>query len=646
MSTRRVNNVTFERNQHFGTQEMNLLMDMIREGGTMASMLASIKSYGIIFDKNDTLRESFRVIEGTTNGTDVSVEIKAGLALDSQHRLIEATSDDEGVDVLTITATGVAEYIHVRHADKLTIGGTVAVTTAGLLTGTGTEFTRYLRAAVNFPMKVRFPDSTGNTSEYIVKAVNSDTSAEIFVPQGTALAAESGQTIELVGSFNIGEAVLPSAKNAIRFGGFEVFTSASISTDPDEFVLAKVVNTAGTMTIEDYRFRNVFAMTAEESLGSKKTSTFPTAARNSIVGILAETHHPDRSLTQTNMYLLGWGMMCDNTMWSYDDATRKLSITTCLPAGTIDPYVAAGTQFNFFDESQMVGWRVYTEDSAGHARYAKVLSAARGGSFVIELTLDGGELGSTSSSLTVVPDADFIAFRMTIENRKVMDILESDASMRTEAIYPISHGSAWMEMYTNYQRYVNSDGIICEYRYITGGMEGDWYNINTGSYYNAIEWDYSENKVILGTKSGVVSIPDTEAEFIPKRKIDSGGIEERYLPADSILLSPAFDDLSWSTNDMCVEKSGEAVFLTIKASISIGGSIGSISAALNLPSRFHPDVPKRFAINLTGGMETYWGYIETNGNLFIPTITNATGSIQTLIIDTSYKSVGDPIPAA
>ena len=101
-------------------------------------------------------------------------------------------------------------------------------------------------------MKINFPNSTLNTSEYEVLSVASNVSA-LLNTGGSVLSAESGQTYRIVGTFTPGISVPEANKHLYQYDSFITTIDTAGVENENEFIIATVHYTGSVLTIIDQR---------------------------------------------------------------------------------------------------------------------------------------------------------------------------------------------------------------------------------------------------------------------------------------------------------------------------------------------------------------------------------------------------------
>lgn len=239
----------FSPNLFLEVNELKRFNKFLEDDGWKRAMKSLVKSYGIVETKNNPY---FKVT--LKAGSNDTVIVNPGLAFDSN---LDAIVLEEPMEV-EIPNTGSNRWIVLSRGVKNTEKGTVTVTSDGSVSGTGTEFLSVLRGQPNFPVKVRFPESRVNTSEYEVVSVSSDYNALL----SGALYAETGVKYAVVGTFTPGFRPKDEDRMIYEYDACTITVVDSKSrpaVSADEFVLGMVsFSTGGTMSVTDERIGSMF----------------------------------------------------------------------------------------------------------------------------------------------------------------------------------------------------------------------------------------------------------------------------------------------------------------------------------------------------------------------------------------------------
>jgi hypothetical protein len=247
-----------------GLQELNRQQKFIKDDGYVRLFSSLINNFGIVNVDSDTSFDNFKVEGGTNTGT-----IKIGTdsyAVDKDVNIIY----QQAIDNFAVTDDSNWYWVRVSYQETNLEEGTINLATNGDITGVGTKFSEVLRDQSNYPVKVNFPDSSLNTGDYQVTSVLSDTSA--ILSGTTGFTAENDLSYRVVGSYTPG--INPSGSDRLPYiydsCNLELVLETVLDTPPakvsgEEFYVARVRNSSGTMTIQDKR--SEFLSTAKEDTG-------------------------------------------------------------------------------------------------------------------------------------------------------------------------------------------------------------------------------------------------------------------------------------------------------------------------------------------------------------------------------------------
>lgn len=222
-------------------EELDRFKKSLGESGWNRFLMQSVTQYGVVYTEDTN---ALKVSEGTTPD---DLTIQAGAMVDENGNT--AVVESALVDFVVQPSDDVARLLVIRHAYKTTEVGTVNISTDGTMTGTGTLFTEVLRGQNNFPIKIKFPDSSNNTQEYVVQSVTSDTSALL---NASGLVVDTGVEYEVIGTFSPGVSVPEDSKRPYQYDSYEI-ELISGSPSGGDLVLATVQTDGATTVIDDER---------------------------------------------------------------------------------------------------------------------------------------------------------------------------------------------------------------------------------------------------------------------------------------------------------------------------------------------------------------------------------------------------------
>jgi hypothetical protein len=205
-----------------------------------------ISNFGVF--KNLTIDPSWnnlKIVSGTGTG---KYTLKAGYAVDSDFNLIVVPSDI--IDAYDVSALSGTQHACIEYDTRVFEEGTLSISTAGVLTGTGTKFTEVLRGQPHHATKIKFTNAVSNLAEYEVLSVTSDTSVTL---QGGPFTAESNLRYKVVGTFTPGVVIPGGDKDIYSYDSALLSVKAGASpvlVAGKQFLLAVLPTGVGTPTDE------------------------------------------------------------------------------------------------------------------------------------------------------------------------------------------------------------------------------------------------------------------------------------------------------------------------------------------------------------------------------------------------------------
>lgn len=234
-----------------GRQELDRQSKFIKEDGYLRIIRSLINTFGIVNVTPDVGFTNFLVEAGTNSGT-IKIAVDS-YALDENMNIIY----QEIIDNFAVTDDSSWYWVKIGYLATNNEKGTISIAANGDVTGVGTKFTECLRGQSNYPVKVNFPDSVSNTEDYQVVSVLSDTqmiiSASSFTP-------ENGIKYRVVGSTTPGITLVGDDRFPYIYDSCALSLVAEVAldvppakTEGEEFYIARVMNSSGSMTIQDKR---------------------------------------------------------------------------------------------------------------------------------------------------------------------------------------------------------------------------------------------------------------------------------------------------------------------------------------------------------------------------------------------------------
>lgn len=367
---------------HLGSNELSAMSGLERAARSVINGINTSK-FGIIRNRAvDPNFDNFKV-SSPSAGT---VRIPGGsVAVDINGDIINSR---DGIDIAI--PEGTTKYISVKYGISSVEDGTVSISNEGVISGSGTLFTLRLRGQRRLPVKIRFVNSSLNTDEYLVSEITSNTSAILV---GAEFVAEAGLRYEVVGTFTPSEDVPEVSKLPYRYDFCEVVLNDTIpSLGGEEFVVARVTNTSGTIAIED--MRNV--------PGVSDYQIIPAYSKEDLLGIESVRFGSPTSAKSTSVIRVGVGVKVNG--YTLNNNSRQITITSIVPTGRIRSISDIGS-------GMLDGCRVYRSDGL----YDIVVSSVQtGGSVVLTMdTMNPDKYDGSTISVTV--DSDFVSLSVEVQ---------------------------------------------------------------------------------------------------------------------------------------------------------------------------------------------------------------------------------------
>lgn len=232
-----------------------------------------VNTYGLVKKDADTYFTNFKVVVGSNPSY---IKILAGRALNKNGKNIILGADLD--NFYQIPDNSQAYYVYIEAADTQFEAGTVSISATGLMTGIGTDFTKF--RVGDYPTRLVF-DSLSYGSFYVeVATITSSTEVQLI---GSTFPVVSGINYKIVGTYyaDVDSAPLYSYDSYNIVVSQTDFNPTYVSNGL-RFKLAKVSNTGGVLTIDDQRFE---FLALDNYLTGKKFGAFIDGldARNTIL---------------------------------------------------------------------------------------------------------------------------------------------------------------------------------------------------------------------------------------------------------------------------------------------------------------------------------------------------------------------------
>lgn len=374
----------FSENLFLAKQELNRLRKFLDDDGFRKLFLQNSIEFGLVKNNKVTFING-KISVGDT-GKINQAEI---LAIDNEGKIIYKPTTTG----ISVTNDNQWYWVKITHQYSSAEEGTVSIDSQGNLTGVDTKFLEVLRGQPDIPSKIKFLDASLNTLEYEVLEVISDTNA---VLQGT-FSAENDLTFSVVGSFTPGAVPIEDDKNPFQYDSCSlslvvetVLNTPPSFTEGEEFYLARVKNSGGTVVVQDKRVNYVYKSTADYFAQNV------TRAGNPLLGVESVKYDHPNTPRDKNIVYVAWGFRSSN--WTLNTDINRVTLN----AGEGGIF----KDTSYFTDDDFNGWRLYTSNG----KFAKITASSLSGS-QINITLDVLEpdwFEDSDQEILIVPDAEEI----------------------------------------------------------------------------------------------------------------------------------------------------------------------------------------------------------------------------------------------
>lgn len=396
--------INFSPDLNLLTHELRRFQEFMQDEGYVKGLLNTTENFGIVkLDSDKEFKNGKVSISSNIIIDDLvlsTIKVEPLVAFDKDGKMIVQRLKDQ----ITIQNDSNWYWVRSSYQESVEEDGEFTLSSTGQVTGVGGSLTEVLRGSTEYPVKVRFLNSSSNTGEYEVLEVIDDNN---LILNGITFAPEVGLKIGVVGSFTPGVSIPTNNKFPYRYDSslLEVVPEASNNTPPTTgyiegktFYLARVRNQEGTITVQDKRLHywELQGTSTEEEI---------TRSQVSVVGV-EEIRFPHIFSPKDRNYVkVGWGVRSQG--WSVN--TTLNSLTLHQASGGIYKDV------NDIPEGVLTGWRVYTSNG----RYSKIYNSTKQGqSIVLNLDLldidnyssDGGSTFD-NNEIVIVPDCENISLK-------------------------------------------------------------------------------------------------------------------------------------------------------------------------------------------------------------------------------------------
>jgi len=252
--------LNINRNIFLEKEELIRFQNFLMNDTVNQVMLDNTSSWGIVRTVFSGISPDFLIEVGTNVGTiKLATNSKA---VDSDKLLLNQVAFDN----LAIPNDGSYYWVKISHKYSALEEGTCSVNVNGEVSGTNTKFSEVLRGqATEVPVKIKFYKTSGllNDQTYEVVALNVGSPDTQLILSGYGFVAESNLNYIVIGSTPIGEVLTNSQLEGLYqydACNIELIEETTLDTAPTtdfvtdkQFYVARVVNNAGTITLQDKR---------------------------------------------------------------------------------------------------------------------------------------------------------------------------------------------------------------------------------------------------------------------------------------------------------------------------------------------------------------------------------------------------------
>lgn len=252
--------LNINRNIFLEKEELIRFQNFLMNDTVNQVMLDNTSSWGIVRTVFSGVSPDFLIEVGTNVGTiKLATNSKA---VDSDKLLLNQVAFDN----LAIPNDGSYYWVKISHKYSALEEGTCSINVNGEVSGTNTKFSEVLRGqATEVPVKIKFYKASGllNDQTYEVVALNVGSPDTQLILSGYGFVAESNLNYIAIGSTPIGEVLTNSQLEGLYqydACNIELIEETTLDTAPTtdfvadkQFYVARVVNNAGTITLQDKR---------------------------------------------------------------------------------------------------------------------------------------------------------------------------------------------------------------------------------------------------------------------------------------------------------------------------------------------------------------------------------------------------------
>ncbi len=456
--------------------ELNRMINLIDSSGYRNILVQMTETFGIFKRVRDGSFTSLQVY----NSSSGKIGIYSGLAFGSDGNFINVPANLP--DLFSVPSDGIYRRVFIQYAQTQVETGTIAVTTGGTITGTGTVFTQLFKPGKNIEI---INSLLGNNGVYGITAVSSDTS----MTAASFPANESGLSFKFQGVYTPSVSIPDGNKRPYWYDSYNITLQADTVTETDTmFCLGRVVNNAGVITITDVRdkihqFKQSYI--PEFSGAYTLATTFKVGATTGgsggrYVQLIPNAPPPPLNIFVTDIYPQNQINNPSNLVTLGVDVARGIvspnasialnwNFTSIVGTGGINIFTVTGGNTYSFTTNQLIGYQLY-------------LPAPLNLSYLITANTSG------TTPILTVENLDQTAVDLTGHNSTNLNpaIIHSGADRYEIVAYPLdaSNNPIYSEITTFNSTFNN--GVVQNSGVINLQL-GRIYNILMYSYLNGVK---------------------------------------------------------------------------------------------------------------------------------------------------------------
>lgn len=378
--------INYSEGLFLGKVEQERLSKFMQDEGFQRKFLQQSLGFGLVGGIPGETYTNAKVSVGTNPGT---ISLAEGSLIDKNGNRIFV----KPIDNQAVADDGNWHWVKSKYTTDSIEEGIVSVDASGTMTGVGSKFTDVLRGKPNFPSTILLNGSIVNTIEYEVAEVIDDNTVIL----AGDFNAESNLQYSVVGTFSPDE--VPTAIEKFPFKYDSAIISLEVENPlgsvpallaDEEFFLARVKNTGGTIEVQDKR-------TQFWKLRAEYKTEFINRLANPLIGVEAIKYDNEFSTRDRNIVEIAWAFRSSN--WSINTSLNSITLTS----GEGGKYKSTTPVVN----GDFNGWRLYVGDSG---KYVNIESTTKSGSQVnlVLSTLDPDLFIDENAELLIAPDVDTV----------------------------------------------------------------------------------------------------------------------------------------------------------------------------------------------------------------------------------------------